>query len=244
MDRFFVPPPDWDEERLVLRGDEAHHCSRVMRKEVGAEVEAFDGAGRWAVADLVEIGGGEVVLKVTKTGRKEALSPELVLSVAIPKGKTMDLVVQKAVELGVRVIQPLVTDRTVVRLEEKGAGKKREKWQRVALEACKQCGQNVLPEVREPVGLEGCLSASEEGAVKIMASLAEGAQSFREVVEGLDGRPERVEVLVGPEGDFSSAETQAALEAGFQPVTLGQIVLRVETAALYCLSALRFWWEE
>ena len=129
-----MPPTDWDEERLVLRGDEAHHCSRVMRKEVGAEVEAFDGAGRWAVADLVEIGGGEVVLKVTKTGRKEALSPELVLSVAIPKGKTMDLVVQKAVELGVRVIQPLVTDRTVVRLEEKGAGKKREKWQRVALE--------------------------------------------------------------------------------------------------------------
>ena len=131
----------------------------------------------------------------------------------------------------------------MVRLEEKGAGKKREKWQRVALEACKQCGQNVLPEVREPMALAECL-ASEEGAVKLMASLAEGARSFREVVGDLSDKPKRVAVLVGPEGDFSSAETQAALGAGFQPVTLGKIVLRVETAALYCLSALRFWWEE
>lgn len=243
MDRFHIAPGEWSGERLVLRGDEAHHCLRVMRKEVGEQVMAFDGAGRWAVAELTETGGGEVVLRVVEAGREEALRPELVLLVAIPKGKTMDLIVQKAVELGVAVIQPLVTERTVVRLEEKGAGKKREKWQRVALEACKQCGQNTLPAVREPMGLAACL-AEEGGGVKLMASLAEGARSFREMVGGMEECPERVAILVGPEGDFTPGETAAALAAGFQAVTLGRIVLRVETAALYSLSALRFWWED
>ena len=244
MDRFYVPPTDWDEDRLMLRGDEAHHCLRVMRKPVGDVVMAFDGAGRWAVAELVAAEGREVELRVKEAGAEAVLLPELVLMVAVPKGKTMDLIVQKAVELGVRVIQPLVTERTVVRLEDKEAEKKREKWQRVALEACKQCGQNTLPEVREPVAFSELEHGNSDGTMRLMASLAEGARPFRELLSAGGDRPGRVEILIGPEGDFSPGETQAALNAGFQPVTLGQIVLRVETAALFCLSALRFWYDE
>lgn len=242
MDRFHVSPADWDPERIVLRGDEAHHCLRVMRKEAGDRVEVFDGKGRWAVAEVTGGAGSEAVLVVRDHGVQAPLRPGLVLLVAIPKGKTMDLVVQKAVELGVAAVQPLVTERTVVRLDGRDGERKREKWQRVALEACKQCGQNLLPEIRPPLDLAAAL-ATEPDAVKIMASLAEGARPFREVVEALDGCPERVAVLIGPEGDFSPGETRAALDAGFRAVTLGEIVLRVETAALYCLSALRFWWQ-
>ena len=113
------------------------------------------------MAELVEEVGREAVLEVLEQGVDEALRPQLVLLVAVPKGKTMDLIVQKAVELGVSVIQPLITERTVVRLGEKGLSKKREKWQRVALEACKQCGQNLLPDVREPAGLAAVLEAED-----------------------------------------------------------------------------------
>src|SRR5210317_765806 len=134
MDRFFVNPEEWDEERIVLRGDEAHHCLRVMRKVVGDRVELFDGEGRWAEGELVEASGREATLSVREHGVQEALRPGLILMVAIPKGKTMDLVVQKAVELGVAEIRPLVTERTVVRVDRKDGVRKQEKWQRIALE--------------------------------------------------------------------------------------------------------------
>ncbi|NNC86843.1 MAG: RNA methyltransferase, partial [Akkermansiaceae bacterium] len=160
------------------------------------------------------------------------------LCVAIPKGKTMELVVQKAVELGVARIQPLVTERTVVKVHD--AGKKQSKWQRVALEACKQCGQNVLPVVAAPQAVGDWLPGRGEGAAGLVASLAGGAREFRGVLRGFAEPPAAVDLLIGPEGDFTPEEIAAAVAAGFVPVSLGGIVLRVETAALYALSALRY----
>jgi 16S rRNA (uracil1498-N3)-methyltransferase len=160
--------------------------------------------------------------------------------VAIPKGKTMELIVQKAVELGVSAIQPLVTEHTVVRVEGKDAVRKGGKWQRVALEACKQCGQNLLPLVHAPAGFGSWLSERGGERRGIMASLAEGARPFREVIAELPDGVDELDVLIGPEGDFSAGETTAAVESGFQPVTLGVITLRVETAVLFCLSVLGY----
>jgi 16S rRNA (uracil1498-N3)-methyltransferase len=161
----------------------------------------------------------------------------VILAQAIPKGKAMDLIVQKAVELGVAEIQPLVTRHTVARPD----ARKAQKWQRVALEACKQCGQDWLPQVREPLEFADWLDVwrPAEGDLPIVASLAEGARPMREVLrEG--GSPERVVVLVGPEGDFHREETRAAVERGFRPLSLGHLVLRVETASLCCIAAIRY----
>lgn len=241
MDRFYLPPADWTADSFRLSGDEAHHCLRVMRKAIGDPVELFDGEGRWA-RGVIEQTGSEVVGRVEESGSTAPVGPRLVLCVAIPKGKTMELIVQKAVELGVAAVQPLVTEHTVVRLAGVDGERKRDKWQRVALEACKQCGQNHLPEVRAPQSLGAWLAEPSSATARFLASLVPGARAFREVIGEITTLPAEVEMLIGPEGDFSMEETEAALAAGFLPVTLGAIVLRVETAALYCLSALRFSW--
>jgi 16S rRNA (uracil1498-N3)-methyltransferase len=162
--------------------------------------------------------------------------PAITLAQAIPKGKNMDLIVQKSVELGIAAIQPLVTRYTVV---QPGDGKS-EKWRRNALEACKQCGQDTLPEIAEPLAFDRWIATQAEApGLKLIASLAPGARPLRTV---LRENPATVAatLLVGPEGDFSAEETTAALAAGFLPISLGSIVLRVETATLFCLSALRY----
>ena len=233
MARFFLPPDSWNEEACLL-GDEAKHLSQVLRIRAGDAVTVFDGAGRRASAVVRGVAKERVTLQLGEIRHSPALRPEVVLAIAIPKGKTMDLVVQKAVELGVSTIQPLVTRRTIV---QPGDGKA-DKWRRVALEACKQCGSDFLPEVREPLDFNGWLSSSTEG-LRLIASLAPGARLMRETV-GEAGVPESVTVLIGPEGDFTPEELSATLEKGYLPVSLGSTVLRTETAALFCLSALRY----
>ncbi|AYR33579.1 hypothetical protein CUC01_11095 [Akkermansia muciniphila] len=165
----------------------------------------------------------------------------LTLCQAVPKGANMDLIIQKSVELGVSAIVPLVTDRTIVRLNAREAEAKRQKWQRIALEACKQCGQNTLPEVALPVPFAEWLRGGIPEGLNIIASLAPGVRPVREVLETARSRSVRhASLLVGPEGDFTDRETAMALEAGFVPVTLGPIVLRVETAAFFGLAAMRY----
>jgi 16S rRNA (uracil1498-N3)-methyltransferase len=240
MDRFFLPPENWPEAEL--RGEEAHHCARVMRKTAGDELEVFDGRGRWARAEVAGIESGAVRLDLGETGRDRVITPQVTLAVAIPKGKTMDLVVQKAVELGVARIRPLLTEHTVVKAGD--ASRKRDKWQRVALEACKQCGQNLLPMVEGPCPLDEWLPQRSGDAAALIASLSGGAGSLRGVLRGFEPRPAQVELLVGPEGDFTPGEVAAAVESGFAPVSLGPLVLRVETAALFLLGALRYEFSE
>jgi len=237
MARFFLPPASWGEVTW-LTGDEAKHLSQVLRIRVGDSVSVFDGKGRRAVAVVVEVSRDRVKLELGPASSIPSGHPEVTLALAIPKGKKMDMVVQKSVELGVHAIQPLVTRNTIV---QPGEGKV-DKWQRVALEACKQSGLDHLPEIHEPLEFHrwienlGGLGSSE---LRLIASLAEGARPMREIVRN-SGSPSRVIVLVGPEGDFTSAETQSAMEASFAPVTLGATVLRAETASLFCLSALRY----
>lgn len=238
MDRFFLPASHWSTHSLALTGEEGHHAVRVMRKKEGDRIELFDGEGRWArgVVSATERGG------LTMVREEEGRSPEpaslIELAVAMPKGKTMDLIVQKAVELGINRIQPLATRNTVVKLTGEDRVEKSLKWQRGALEASKQCGQNYLPAVAPVCVLSEYLERKREG-LSLIASLAPGALGLRQCLAA-HGAATRVHLLVGPEGDFSSDEVSASLAAGFQPVTLGEIVMRVETACLYLLSAVRY----
>lgn len=234
MPRFFLPPDSWADEAWLI-GDEAKHLSQVLRIRAGETVTVFDGNGRCAEATVREVTRDRTRLELGSVHEAPALTPAITLAFAIPKGKNMDLVVQKAVELGVSKIQPLVTRRTIV---QPGEGKA-EKWRRVALEACKQCGLDHLPEVAEPLAFDEWLAKRSTTDLALIASLAPGARPMKEVVrtgESTSG----VTVLIGPEGDFTPEETTAALAAGFHPVTLGANVLRAETAALFCLSALRY----
>jgi 16S rRNA (uracil1498-N3)-methyltransferase len=235
MARFYLPPNAWLTEP-ALSGDEARHLSQVLRMKPGDSVIVFDGHGRRASAEILSISRDRVPLKLGEILPSRPPQPAITLAQAIPKGKNMDLIVQKSVELGIAAIQPLVTRHTVV---QPGDGKS-EKWRRNALEACKQCGQDTLPEIAEPLAFDRWISSQAAApGLKLIASLAPGARPLRTVLRE-NPATTAATMLIGPEGDFSAEETTAALAAGFLPISLGSIVLRVETATLFCLSALRY----
>lgn len=237
MARFFLSPEAWA-EHAVLTGDEARHAAQVLRLRRGDAVTVFDGRGRSAKAEIAEVSKSELRLTLDETRSSPVLFPEICLAQAVPKGKTMDLIVQKAVELGVNSIQPLITRHTVVQVDEEDASKKAAKWQRVALEACKQCGQDLLPKVAAPRNFSEWVG-DDSADLKIIASLFPGARPLRDILREAP-LPRRVTLLIGPEGDFSPQEGAAAVESGFLPATLGSIVLRAETAAFFGISALRY----
>ena len=235
MARFYLPPNAWLTEP-ALSGDEARHLAQVLRMKHGDSVIVFDGHGRRASAEILSISRDRVPLKLGEILPSRPPQPAITLAQAIPKGKNMDLIVQKSVELGIAAIQPLVTRHTVV---QPGDGKS-EKWRRNALEACKQCGQDTLPEIAEPLAFDRWISSQAAApGLKLIASLAPGARPLRTVLRE-NPATTAATMLIGPEGDFSAEETTAALAAGFLPISLGSIVLRVETATLFCLSALRY----
>lgn len=237
MARFFLSPEAWGAQAR-LTGDEAKHAGQVLRLRTGDRITVFDGCGRSAAAEVGDVSKSEIGLMLGEIVQRPPLQPEICLAQAVPKGKTMDLVVQKAVELGVSSIQPLITRHTVVQVDGDDAPRKSAKWQRVALEACKQCGQDLLPEVL-PVRDFGGWLPEATGDLMVMASLFPGTRPLRDILRGA-GEVRRVILLVGPEGDFSAAEGAAAAEQGFLPASLGSIVLRAETAAFFGISAIRY----
>ena len=249
--RFFVPPSSWEPAArdLVLDGAESKHAVTVLRLKVGDEVTVFDGAGRHAVGRLVAAEKRLVEVRLEGVRHSPPPAHKLVLAVAIPKGSTMDWIIEKAVELGVSEVVPLLTRRTVVRLDAAEGAERREKWERTAIEACKQCGQNWLPRVQPPRPLEQALADHPASGFRwpLLACLQPDALPLVNALapdgDGADSAlspPLHGMVWIGPEGDFSPEEYSLLRAAGLTPVSLGPIVLRVETAAFYCLSVLRF----
>ncbi len=240
--RFFLPSEQWSEGALTLTGEEARHCSGVLRCNVGERVTVFDGCGHEAGGTIAGISCGEISISVQT--RETTLRPPAQLSLcqAVPKGKNMDLIVQKATELGASRIVPLLSDRTVVRLDADEVEKKRDKWRRVALEACKQCGQNWLPEIAAPVSVVDFLRqrSADSSELKLIAAIDDRARSLKKILadESTRALPASASIMIGPEGDFTPAELDAAINADFLPMSLGPIVLRSETAAIYSLSVL------
>lgn len=241
MHRCYLPAADFSSSTLTLEGEEAHHALRVMRLRAGDECEVFDGAGKAARARILAAGGGSLTL-----GELRPLPPlppvaGITLALAIPKGGNMDLIVQKAVELGVQRIIPLVSERTIVRLNAKEAATKAAKWQRTALEACKQCGVNTLPVVEIPQSYSTFLKREDIPALRLVCAILPESRPMREVLESAraTGQDDAI-LLIGPEGDFSPAEYSAAMQTGYAPISLGPIILRVETAVFMALSSVRY----
>ncbi len=217
----------------------------MLRLEPPARVVVFDGEGTEITAEITELGKSAVFLKQVLTSRSPSLPYRLILAQALPKGKQMDLIVQKATELGVSTIIPLLSERTVVQVDSAEEEHKVVRWKQIAIEAAKQCGQNWLPEVCRPVRPKAFFGDPEPCDVAFVGSLQADARDFRaafdEYRERNDGKsPASAMMLIGPEGDFTPAELALARSAGCIPVSLGPIVLRTETAAIYSLSVLSY----
>lgn len=247
MNRYYIPADQWEDSQptgetlttLTLSGDEAKHCSRVMRAREGDEIEIFDGEGRSVIAQISSVSRELVtcsVLKLNDSHQPSYLNYPITLCQAIPKGGNMELIVQKAVELGTSAIQPLITAHTIARPE--ALAKKQAKWQRIALEACKQCGQNYLPRILPALDFKEWVSKPHHYDTALVAALDERAVHLNTLFTN-EPPTGSIALLVGPEGDLSTEEYQAAYQVGFSPITFGDIIMRVETATLYGLSVLQ-----
>src|SRR5213078_164379 len=150
MHRFYIAPEDWNPDSLVLAGAEAHHARDVLRLQPAGRVVVFNGRGHAITAEIAKVSRDEILLRKMHEARLPPLPCRITLAQAIPKGKKMDLIVQKAVEIGAAEIAPLISERTIVDLDAKEAELKRAKWEQIAIEAAKQCGQNWLPAVQLP----------------------------------------------------------------------------------------------
>jgi 16S rRNA (uracil1498-N3)-methyltransferase len=245
MHRFYIAPENWDPRVIALRGSEAHHARNVLRMQPADKLVLFNGKGRELTAEITNVADHEIRLRKLHESETAPLRCRIVLGQAIPKGKNMDLIVQKAVEIGAAEIAPIISDRTIVQLDSESAAQKQSKWQQIAIEAAKQCGQNWLPRVHPPKKLAEFFSTSDQTFdLRIIGSLQPDAQHLKRTLEIYSAehgdRPRSVLMLVGPEGDFTPAELALARRYGCQPITLGPIILRVETAAIYCLSILSY----
>jgi 16S rRNA (uracil1498-N3)-methyltransferase len=241
MHRFYIPPESWNIDALTLDESETHHAVDVLRMNPGDRAVVFNGRGAEATVEIAEITRKTVTLRKLLQGKSASIGCQITLAQAVPKGKNMDLIVQKAVELGAAAICPLLSERTVVQVEEDDAAKKQQKWQAVAIEAAKQCGQNWLPKVEPPRSPKEFFSQGGRYDLMLIASLQPDAMHLKKVLAEMAGKaPKSVLVLVGPEGDFTPAEVALARSHGCRPITLGPIVLRTETAAIYCLSVLSY----
>jgi 16S rRNA (uracil1498-N3)-methyltransferase len=236
--RIFCEGPLASGVELSLSPAGAYHVARVLRMREGAPLSVFDGSGQEFRAEIVRVAGDEVTVRLNEALSGTAESPlRIALLQGVSRSERMDWTLQKATELGVASIAPVLTSRSVVRLDEKQALKKQSHWRGIVIAACEQCGRSKIPHVAAPVTLrEHLATARKEGLRLVLSPSAPGS------LAGLASLPNKVELLIGPEGGLDDDELLAAQKAGFMPVRLGPRVLRTETAAVVALTVLQALW--
>jgi 16S rRNA (uracil1498-N3)-methyltransferase len=244
MHRFYLPPASTRGDSLRLDGREAHHALHVLRLKRGELVTVLDGVGNEFLCAVETNSRNAVTLSVSLKNFTPPLPCSITLLQAVPRGKIIESIIQKAVELGARRIVPLLTEHVVTRLDDRDAADKCTKWQQVAIAAIKQCGAAWLPEIEPPTTFGEFLKRSEKFDLSLVGSLQKERRHPRECFREFQAKhgrlPQRVGVWIGPEGDFTPEELEAIQASGALPISLGRLVLRVETAAIYCLSILNY----
>ncbi len=255
---------------LQLDGREAHHALHVLRLKRGELITVLDGVGNEFLCTVKNSSRDAVTLSVSLKNFTPPLPCSITLLQAVPRGKIIESIIQKAVELGARRIVPLLTEHVVTHLGEKDRANKRDKWQQVAIESIKQCGAAWLPKIEVPMTIDQFLAPHRSGGrqtagfveenkkcsslpkaaapahfeLSLVGSLQSDRRHPRECLGGFQAKhgrlPQSVGVWIGPEGDFTLNELKAIQTSGALPISLGQLVLRVETAAIYCLSILNY----
>jgi 16S rRNA (uracil1498-N3)-methyltransferase len=244
MHRFFLPPLECQRQPLILSATEAHHAVNVLRIRERERVVVLNGAGDEFLCEVQQADRRQVTLKILQKHAIPPLPYQVTLAQAVIKGKTMEWIVQKATELGMHRIIPILSERTVARVGADDASSKVERWEATAIEAIKQCGSAWLPRIEPPLTPRALLARNEKFELPLIASLQGDARHPREHFHSFLAEhrrlPKSVCVWVGPEGDFTPSEVNAIRAGGALPVTLGQLVLRSDTAAIYCLSVINY----
>ena len=254
MYQFFVESGQIGKDSVMIEGSDVNHIKNVLRMKPGEKIRISGPAGENYFCEIAEIEDSFVrasILEKDETGTE--LPNRIYLFQGLPKNDKMELIIQKAVELGASRIVPVASKRCVVRLDEKKAQSKVKRWQAIAESAAKQSGRAVVPEVKLPVSYREAMKLSEELDVKLIPY-----ECADELLSGTEETPmertrnrlktilpgQSIGIMIGPEGGLEKAEVEQSMEAGFAPVTLGKRILRTETAGLCILSVLMFQLEE
>jgi 16S rRNA (uracil1498-N3)-methyltransferase len=238
MSRFYAPPDSVFDGKIILRGREAHHAKDVMRLKSGDDIVVFDGAGKEYSGVIDKILKEEVVIKIDKIIDIKPGERRLTLVQAIPKLNKMDMIIEKATELAVERIIPVVTARTIVQSTASKAGQKAQRWRNIAVTASKQCGRATIPGINEVIRFEDSLSFIKNHELAVIPCLCDGAESIKSVLN--DSAVKSAIAFIGPEGDFTQDEVMSARKKGAIPVSMGREVLRSDTAAISVLSVLNY----
>lgn len=244
MPRFFVDKEQIESGSLFILGDDARHIARSLRMAVGDEVTVCDGDGYEYRTSLIKIRDErcdcEIIEKTLSS--REPLS-KITLFMAYPKSDKLEMIIQKAVELGVSKIVPFESSRCIKKPKAEKATEKTARLTRIAQEAAKQCGRAILPVVCEPVDYKTMVELASDHELAIFCYEGEGTRSLKEILEKSASAPDSISVIVGSEGGFSEDEAAAAANAGMTLANLGPRILRCETAPTYCLSAISYRFE-
>ena len=247
MPRFFIPNSavgvrDDGSKTVMICGEDALHIVRSLRMKAGEKLDVCDMTRREYSCVITEV--GETVFADVVSEKDSDTEPPYtaVLYQALVKGDKFDTVVQKAVECGVTKIIPVLTDRCVVRLDKKGAAKKAERWQRIALEAAKQCGRSIIPVIGELMTFKEAVDDAAKADIPLFCYEAERGYTLSEALAGAKQQPE-ISVFIGSEGGFSVSEAEYAENHGLKSVGLGKRILRTETASSFVLACLCYEFE-
>jgi len=241
MARFYASQPRIQNGMLRVEGDEVRHIRRVLRLKAGDEIAVFNGSAKEYEGKIVEEGPSSVVIMIQNIHSSKRESPlEVTLAQSLLKGEKMDYLIQKATELGVKEIIPFFSSRSVPLLEKSRRLRRHHRWERIAIEASKQCGRGVVPKIEPLQDYSEMLQNISQDFLRLILWEKEGTR----LKEVLEGSKEKVKIffIVGPEGGLSQKEIGDAKEKGFIPVTLGKRILRSETASLCFLSILQYEW--
>jgi len=221
-----------------VTGDDVNHIKNVLRMKVGDDFYASDGAGRDVLCCISFISGDEVLADILSERTDSELPVEIVLYQSLPKSDKMELIIQKCVELGISRIVPVESSRCIVKLDDKSAGKKVERWQKLARSASEQSQRGRIAEIGDVISWKAALQ--DAGALEHVVICYENETASEELKTLLHGAGglKSIGIFIGPEGGYSEEEVAQAIEAGIHPITLGHRILRTETAGLALVSAL------
>lgn len=241
MHHFFVTPEQVKEDAIIIEGTDVNHIKNVLRMKQGEHLHISDGNNQTYLCEIVDMEAEKVTASILETLDKNTELPsKLYLFQGLPKSDKMELIVQKAVELGVYEIIPVATKRAVVKLDDKKALKKVERWNSISESAAKQSGRAYVPSVHEVLSYKEALRYAEQlDVVLIPYELAEGMDATRKSIASIIPG-QSVGIFIGPEGGFEVEEIETAVSKGVKPITLGKRILRTETAGLTTLSILMY----
>ena len=243
MHRFYITPSECNNRPLILNEAEAKHARSVLRIREGDRVIVLNGEGKEILCETQEVRNNSTKLKVIQENRIPPIDFEITLYQAITKGKTMDMIIQKATELGATRIVPVLSDRSVPDWDKTKSAAKIEKWKTVCIESIKQCGSAWIPKMELPMKVKEAINDSRNSEISLIATLQSDAKHPRVHIDSFHSEKghklKKIAIWIGPEGDYTPAEINT-IRTSSLPISLGPLVLRSETAAIYCLAVLNY----